>query len=57
MPRPRSKPNRALPQYVYADKNRYIYRPPGQPGTRLCARDDSPNNPWATNAPQIIGDE
>ena len=46
MPRPRSKANRALPQYVYADKNRYIYRPPGQPGQRLCARDAPASEIW-----------
>jgi integrase len=46
MPRPRSKLNRALPQYVYADKRRYIYRPPGQPGVRLCARDAPASEIW-----------
>ncbi len=46
MPRPRHKSNARLPQYVYADKNRYIYRPPGQPGTRLCARDAPASEIW-----------
>lgn len=56
MPRPRKTTNRALPQYVYPDKNRYIYRPPGKPGTRLCAR-SAPNSEIWRRYEELVGTE